>query len=92
MSAEHKNIILKAKPGTDPMAAQLGDTYLAYSDYDESWYEAVVVEEPVTGSSDKPSGQSVLTLRWQDYDDEPPFEMARHSVALLPKVLPYAEG
>ena len=65
----------KASPSTEAASNDLkeGAVVLAPAEPDEGWWEAVVVK--VKGD--------LLTLRWRDYPEYPPFARRRNQVALF---------
>ena len=65
----------KASPSTEAASNDLkeGAVVLAPDEPDEGWWEAVVVK--VKGD--------LLTLRWRDYPEYPPFARRRNQVALF---------
>lgn len=77
MTSEHKNIINQAKPAGDRSKTEEGSMFLAHDG--EAWFEAVVV---------KVVDESTVSLRWRDYDEEPPFDMKLEQLGLLPPQTP----
>ena len=64
-----------ASPSTEPLSNDLqeGALVLAPAGPDEGWWEAVVVK--VKGD--------LLTHRWRDFPDDPPFARRRNQIALF---------
>jgi hypothetical protein len=65
----------KASPSTEVASIDLkeGALVLAPAAPGEGWWEAVIVK--VKGD--------LLTLRWRDYPDDPPFARRRNQIALF---------